>query len=167
MRDRLLFAAAAAVLLALVAGPAGAHDMQHMTMGAPAEPTSASLYNLKSTWTNEDGTSVALSALSGKPVVAAMGYTFCKDMCPAIVADMMWIEKHLPQDASGRVRFAFFWINSKVDTPAKLKAYADQHGFDPARWMLLHGDDDAVRELRRRSASATAPTGRAVSTTPR
>ena len=88
MRDRLLFAAAAAVLLALVAGPTGAHDMQHMTMGAPAEPTSASLYNLESTWTNEDGTSVALSALSGKPVVAAMGYTSCKDMCPAIVADM-------------------------------------------------------------------------------
>ena len=34
-----------------------------------------------------------------------------------------------------------------MDTPAKLKAYADEHEFDPARWMLLHGDDDAVREL--------------------
>jgi protein SCO1 len=147
MRHRLLLAAAAAALLSFGAGLAIAHDMQHMTMGAPAGPTSASLYNLESTWTNEDGASVALSALSGKPVVAAMGYTSCKDMCPAIVADMMWIEKHLPQDASGRVRFAFFSIDSKVDTPAKLKAYADEHGFDPARWMLLHGDDDAIREL--------------------
>ena len=54
------------------------------------------------------GRALPLGALGGKPVVAAMGYTSCKDMCPAIVADMMWIEKHLPQDASGRVRFAFF-----------------------------------------------------------
>ena len=60
MRHRLLFAAAAAVLLALGRrAVAVAHDMQHMTMGAPAEPTSASLYNLESTWTNEDGASVA------------------------------------------------------------------------------------------------------------
>ena len=51
--------------------------------------------------------SVGLSALAGRPVVAAMGYTSCKDICPAIVADMMWIEKHLPQDAAGRVRFVF------------------------------------------------------------
>ena len=47
MRHRLLFAAAAAALLSIGAGPAAAHDMQHMTMGAPAEPTSASLYNLE------------------------------------------------------------------------------------------------------------------------
>jgi protein SCO1 len=147
MRHRLLFAAAAAALLSVGAGPAAAHDMQHMTMGAPAEPTSASLYNLESTWTNEDGASVALNALGGKPVVAAMGYTSCKYMCPAIVADMMWIEKHLPPGAAGRVSFAFFSIDSKVDTPARLKAYAEEHGFDPARWMLFHGDDDAVREL--------------------
>ena len=147
MRRRLLSAAAAAALVAFGPGAAGAHDMQHMTMEAPGQPTSASLFNLESKWTNQDGASVALGSLGGKAVVAAMGYTSCKDMCPAIVADMMWIEKHLPPDAAGRVRFAFFSIDSKVDTPAKLKAYADEHGFDPARWMLLHGDDDAVREL--------------------
>ena len=93
--------------------------MQHMTMDAPAEPTSASLYNLESTWTSQDGASVPLGALGGKPVVAAMGYTSCKDMCPAIVSNMMWIEKHLPQDAAKRVSFAFFSIDSAVDTPVE------------------------------------------------
>ena len=147
MRLRLLFAAAAAALVAIGAGTAHAHDMQHMTMDGPAEPTSASLYNLESTWTNQDGASVPLGALVGKPVVAAMGYTSCKDMCPAIVANMMWIEKHLPQDAAKRVTFAFFSINSAVDTPATLKTYANEHGLDPGRWTLFHSDDDAVREL--------------------
>ena len=143
----MLFAAAAAALVAIGAGTAHAHDMQHMTMEGQAEPTSASLYNLESTWTNQDGASVPLGALGGKPVVAAMGYTSCKDMCPAIVANMMWIEKNLPQDAAKRVTFALFSINSAVDTPAKLKAYANEHRLDPGRWTLFHGDDDAVREI--------------------
>ena len=47
MRHLLLFAAAAAALLTFGAGAAVAHDMQRMTMGAPAEPTSASVYNLE------------------------------------------------------------------------------------------------------------------------
>ena len=79
-----------------------------MRRWTPAAPSSASLYNLDSTWTNQDGESVALDSLAGKPVVAAMGYTTCKDICPAIVANMMSIEKHLPPDAADRVRFAFF-----------------------------------------------------------
>ena len=147
MSHRLLFVAAAAALVAFGSGAACAHDMQHMTMDAPAEPTSASLYNLGSKWTNQDGASASLGALGGKPVVAAMGYTSCKDMCPAIVANMMWIERHMSEDAARRVTFAFFSIDSAVDTPAKLKVYADEHGLDPGSWTLFHGDDDAVREL--------------------
>ena len=67
-----------------------------------ARRSRASVYNLDSKWTTQDGADVALASLGGKPVVAAMGYTTCKDMCPAIVADMMWIDKHLPPDAASR-----------------------------------------------------------------
>jgi protein SCO1 len=158
MRFRLAFATAAAAF-AFVAGPAGAHDMAHMTMDAAGQPTSDSLYNLESKWTTQDGTSVGLSALGGKPVVAAMGYTSCKDICPAIVADMMWIERHLPPDALGRVRFVFASFDSAIDTPAKLRIYADEHGFDPGRWTLLHGDDDAVRDLAAALGVAYRPDG--------
>ena len=76
-----------------------------------------------------------------------MGYTACKAMCPAIVAEMMWIEKHLPADMADRVRFAFFSFDSEADTPERLRLYADSHGLDLNRWTLLRGDDDAVREL--------------------
>ena len=77
-----------------------------------------------------------------------MGYTTCKDICPAIVADMMWIEKHLPPDRpTERVRFAFFSFDPEADTPERLKLYADGHGLDLGRWTLLRADDDATREL--------------------
>ena len=76
-----------------------------------------------------------------------MGYTTCRDICPAIVVDMMWIEKHLPPGAADRVRFAFFSFDPEADTPERLRLYADGHGLDLGRWTLLRGDDDAVREL--------------------
>lgn len=129
--------AAAAVWLVLSAAAAA---------GSTAPP-GASLYDLESKWTNQDGASVALASLAGKPVVLAMGYTTCKAICPAIVANMMWIEKHLPSDAAERVRFAFFSFDSGADTPIRLRLYADGHGLDLARWTLFTGDDDAVREL--------------------
>jgi len=79
---------------------ANAHDMQQMqhdmSMDAAQPLPGRSVYNLDSKWTRQDGVDVAIGSLSGKPVIAAMVYTSCPDMCPAIVADMMWIEKHLP-----------------------------------------------------------------------
>ena len=107
----------------------------------------SSLYNLESHWTTQDGASQTLDAFAGQPVVVAMGYTTCKDMCPAIVADMMWIEKHLASGAALHVRFAFFSFDPEADKPERLKLYAEGHGLDPGRWTLLSGDDDAVREL--------------------
>ncbi|RBP10550.1 protein SCO1/2 [Roseiarcus fermentans] len=128
------FAAVAALALgAAAAGPGGWPG--------------SSLYNLESRWTDQDGGSVALDAFAGAPVVVAMGYTTCRDICPAIVADMMWVERHLPPGATSRVRFAFFSFDSEADTPERLKLYAESHGLDPRRWTLLRADDSAAREL--------------------
>ena len=133
----------AGVALALIAASAPAGAQEHA--GAPLPETS--LYNLDSKWVNQDGARIALSSLGGKPVVAAMGYADCKDMCPAIVADMMWIDKHLPPGTASRVKFVFFTFDSVADTPERLRLYADGHGLDLSHWLLLGTDDDAVREL--------------------
>jgi protein SCO1/2 len=96
MRLRVLFGAALAAL-ALGVAATRAHDHAQGGMATiTAAPTGASIYNLDSTWTSQDGTSVPLDAFAGKPVVAAMGYTSCRGLCPAIVADMMWIDGRLP-----------------------------------------------------------------------
>ena len=93
-----------AVLAVLALRPAVsmAHDpaSHDAAMEAQGQPSGRSIYNLDEPWTTQEGVSAPLASLAGKPVVAAMGYTTCKDMCPAIVADMMWIEKHLPAGAA-------------------------------------------------------------------
>jgi len=121
--------------------PVMAHD--HSAMNA-AQPSGASLYNLSSPWTDQNGHALRLRDLSGRKALVAMGYTSCPDICPLIVANMAAIEKA----ARGRnLRFVFVTLDPKGDTPQKLKAYADAHGLDPTTWTLLNGDDKAVRDL--------------------
>jgi protein SCO1 len=131
---------------AATANRAGEQEPRDTSMNDTA-PSSASIYHLNSKWTTQNGASVGLASFAGKPLVAAMGYTTCRDICPAVVADMMWIEKRLPLDAADRVRFAFFSLDSEADTPERLRLYAEGHGLDLTHWTLLQADDDATREL--------------------
>jgi len=160
MRFRRLLAGA--VVAALAAGAVAIRADEPARQDAPASsaaPTGSSIYNIESKWTNQDGANVALASLSGKPVVAAMGYTTCKGICPAIVADMMWIEKHLPKGDADRVRFAFFSFDSEADTPERLRLYAESHGLDLGHWSLLRADEDATRELAAALGVAYRPDG--------
>jgi protein SCO1/2 len=64
-----------------------------------------------------------------------------------IVADMVAIEDRAKEATGKEIHFAFFSLDSAIDTPERLKAYASEHGLDPVHWSLYHGDDKAVREL--------------------
>ena len=145
---RILFALVLAPLAFIPALPL-AHDPAHhdAQLNAARPLPGRSLYNLASQWTNQDGVNVSLASLRGQPIVVAMIYTSCKDMCPAIVANMVWIEKHLPAAAGDHVKFALFSFDSLVDTTQRLKSYADERGLDPRHWTLFHGDADTVREF--------------------
>ncbi len=128
--------------------PVQAHDHAHMMQMEAAQPLSgASLYNLAAHWTDQDGKPIDLNSLRGKPVVVAMAYTSCKGICPLIVANMVAVENAARAKGLKNVRFAFFSLDAKVDTPAKLKAFAGEHGLDPASWSLYHGDEKAVRKM--------------------
>src|SRR5271169_2218595 len=110
LRQALLTCALALVPLTETLALDQAHPSSHA-----AARSGRSIYNLDETWMNQDGVSKSLGSLLGVPVVAAMGYTTCKDVCPATVANMLWIEKHLKPDTGRRVRFVFFSFDSQAD----------------------------------------------------
>jgi protein SCO1 len=140
--------AAMAISLITHGGAAAAQETTPKGDTAKANAGSrGSLYSLGSLWTTQDGASVRLGSFAGGPVIAAMDSTICRDNGPAIVAEMTWVEKHLPPDEVNRVRFAFFSFDGEADTPERLRLYAESHDLDLNRWTLLRGDDDAVREL--------------------
>jgi protein SCO1/2 len=116
------------------------------------DPTKASaksaarLYDLASQWTTQDGASVRLGSFAGRPLIAAVGSTICGDN-PAIVADIIWVDKHLPAREAKLVRFALFSFDPEADTPERLRLYAESHDLDLNRWTLLRSDEHAASEL--------------------
>lgn len=114
---------------------------------APGDWPRDSLYQLDSSWTRQDGATVRLASLAGRPTLVALVYTSCRASCPLIVAAMQRIERTLPAPQRARVGFLLVTFDPARDTPEKLAAYAKSRLLDPARWTLLHGSDEAVREL--------------------
>lgn len=106
-----------------------------------------SIYQLKSMWTDQNGKSALLARFRGKPLVLAMMYTNCKDVCPMIVLDMQEIEAALPEQVRQQVGFALFSFDPQQDSPSQLKQYASAHALDTKRWTLLTGSADSVRML--------------------
>ena len=105
----------------------------------------ASLYNLESTWRDQDGRERKISDIRGKVQVVAMMFTHCDYACPRILADLKAIESQLEPNA--QVGFLLASFDTERDQPKTLKAYAQTRGLSPRRWGLLHGSAPAVREL--------------------
>jgi protein SCO1/2 len=105
-----------------------------------------SLYQIGVTFTDDAGRSVPLGALRGRPVVIAMFFASCHYACPLLVADMTRIRDGLPPAERERVTLVLVSFDTVRDTPEALHRYRAERLLDE-QWTLLHGDDDAVREL--------------------
>lgn len=131
---------------------AGAPTMQHAMPAMEAMPAKAampgqSIYNLDSEWKTQNGARVRLSSLAGQPVLAAMVYTNCTDVCPLITERMQDILRALPASSRDKIKLVLFSLDWVRDTPQRLRTFAAQHRLDLRHWTLLHGEEDSVREM--------------------
>lgn len=106
-----------------------------------------SLYDLASSWRDQRGATLQLPALAGKVRVVSMVYTSCQATCPLIVGDLKRIEASIPADRRDDVGFVLVSLDPARDTPGRLAEWAARTQLDDARWTLLAGDAEAVREV--------------------
>lgn len=95
------------------------------------------------TLTNQDGKPVKLSDLRGKPIILFFGYTFCPDVCPLTLSEMLKAKKALGADGD-KAQFVFVSVDGERDTPEVLKNYLKL--FDPT-FIGLTGAPDDVRAV--------------------
>jgi len=105
-----------------------------------------SLYQLDVTFTDDTGKTFALGDLRGRPVVLDMFFASCGYACPLTVTDLLAIQGRLPAGLRKEAVFVLVSFDVARDTPAALAQYRASRGLD-GQWVLLHGSDDAVREL--------------------
>jgi len=144
MSHRLALVAALAALALSTAACAAPADAR--VPEAPDARTAAatfSVYDLDAVWHDQHGAARTLASLAGRPVVMAMIYTHCAASCPLTVATM----KRIDAVADGRVGLVLVSLDPTRDSTRRLAGYAAEHGLDGARWTLLRGSDDAVRDL--------------------
>lgn len=115
----------------------------------PAAPTvpGRSVYQLASTWETESGATVPLAVDRGHPTLVLMFYGTCRAVCPLLIGDLLRVEAQLPADVRPRARFLLVTFDPDTDTVPRLRALARERGLDLARWSLLRGRSDDVRDL--------------------
>jgi protein SCO1/2 len=114
----------------------------------PATPLAdKSLYQLGSTWTSDFGKEIKLGVLRDRPQIVAMFFSTCEYACPIIVENMKSIEQAMPENLRDKVDFLLVSFDVERDTVEALKAYRAKKDLATARWTLLRGKEDDVREL--------------------
>ncbi|MBP8125405.1 MAG: SCO family protein, partial [Caldilineaceae bacterium] len=87
--------------------------------GTPLDPPKE-LYDI--TATNWDGSTFRLSGHKGRVLVVFFGYTFCPDVCPTTLAEMVQLYAMLGDNAA-KVDIVFISVDPERDTVEKLATY--------------------------------------------
>jgi protein SCO1/2 len=117
-----------------------------MTTRVTSEPGERSIYQLDSSWVEDNGRALRLPALEGDMQLLALIYTTCTGTCPVTVRAMQMFSRSMPDDAKERLRFLLVTVDPDHDTLATLRKYRREMKLD-RHWKLLRGSPSDVREL--------------------
>lgn len=99
-------------------------------------------------FTDMHGKTVMLDTLRGKPLVLSLVYSSCFHTCPIITRSVAKAVR-AGRDALGQDSFNVITIgfDTATDTPARMRAYAREHGIGDERWQILSTDATTLRAL--------------------
>jgi protein SCO1/2 len=93
-----------------------------------------------------DGRTVTAASLAGQVWIADFIFTRCGGMCPGLTTTMAALMRRLHGSAP-EVRAVTISVDPAHDDPEALRSYADRYGADPARWLFLTGEHEAIARL--------------------
>ena len=76
-------------------------------------------------------------------------FTNCAGPCPMMSRRMSQLQTAFSY--AKEVRLLSFSVDPERDTPEVLRAYADQFGADPEKWLFLTGDKSTILDIARSS----------------
>jgi protein SCO1 len=102
-------------------------------------------------FTNELGQVVKLADFSGQAFAITFLFTRCPvpDYCPRLSQNFQEACHKLSAIPNGPTNWHFLSVSfdTQFDTPARLRVYGEQYGYDPNHWSFLTGPLDKIGEL--------------------
>ncbi|MDH5485419.1 MAG: SCO family protein [Gammaproteobacteria bacterium] len=113
-------------------------------------------------FTNENGISVSMAELRGKPLIISMVYTSCYKICPMTIRHLAKVVNKA-RDVMGADSFsvAIIGFDTQYDNPQAMKHFAKQQGIENDNWQILSADPDTITQLSKELGFAfyTSPNG--------
>jgi protein SCO1/2 len=96
---------------------------------------------------DSNGQPLSHAQLAGGVWVADFIFTHCPGVCPVLSAQMAKLQHALDREGGNPVRLVSFSVDPVNDTPETLRAYAEQFGAEPGRWLFVTGRRDELHAL--------------------
>lgn len=109
--------------------------------------TTASIYDLELSLTDESGHVRRLDSFRGHPVLVTMFYGSCASACPLLTSDLKRIERSIPEPVRSDVRILMVSFDEERDEPQVLARLKKERGVDEARWTFASTPDEQARAL--------------------
>ena len=111
-------------------------------------------------FTDQDGNPVTEKNFDGKISVVNFFFSQCGTTCPVMMESLHRFQSETKKRGlASKIRFFSFSITPDQDTPATLKAYAQEHGLGLSNWSLLTGQRSQIYELGRNVFKADRSVG--------
>lgn len=98
---------------------------------------------------NQNGKTTTQDDYKDKIYIADFFFTTCLSICPIMTDHMLDIQKELINDND--VLLLSHSVTPKIDSVARLKAYALEKGVKDEKWNLVTGDKKEIYDLARKS----------------
>lgn len=116
-------------------------------VSAAAATPSDSLYQLQIPLVDQSAQSISLDRYRGQPVLVAMFYASCDSVCPTLIRQLARLDGALEPAARSRLCVLLVSLDPERDTPEALRALAERHRVDLARWSFARAGASDLRKL--------------------
>ncbi len=100
-----------------------------------------SVFQLETTFVDQDDRAFHLSDTAAGPTLVTMFYTSCRYVCPLIIDSAKGVEHALTAEERAALQIVLISLDPARDTPAALHAIADKRKLDLKRWHLVRTED--------------------------
>jgi protein SCO1 len=94
---------------------------------------------------NQDSQKVTNATFEGKVYISDFFFIHCPTICPKVTANMLRVYKAFEQN--DKVLLLAHSIDTRNDTVAALKRYAQKLGVKTEKWHFVTGDHDAIYRI--------------------